>query len=681
MVAYVINTSENKTFDSEKLFDLAGYNKIRWMHCSLNEIKTCAESIYEKQNVLGADRFRIAVIVDFYSFDRIRVPYGRRGFGSEIGVDMSLYMPYIETYLLDNLIAYLENKDMLAADFEVYYVQNEKGELYELLDSAKEQLSQIISGKDLAYTSEETVTTRRKKPIPVGGIPPLEGKDLLDPEKQYETVTEKVTKEYYRSFLLYCTQEVSLEFKMTDYPYGTDEMTFDQFFQATKQRLAAKRGVRRHYFTSPHGGGASRAAFDTLSLSLYLIRMYEREEEITNEGEMEVIHLEPTALRDVIEEAWAKVNAAKDLAKFNNLEYYSLVQDLNEYYEPTEIPVESPKDAIYRERAALPKEIMRTSLSGENYYKEICAFASRSSADIKNRNRREFDEIMSEYLRKRDETRENSVEQEFRSLQSLGMLKMTNQTPSQSEYEHVTAQKQQEISEIFERVLSAEYVNVDYDAEKKKADKAYSEYKKAKALMHRNLIGDIIFMVLSVLIMIAPYYVFQLTAYDSKIFSSVVLCLLAAGIFGGLFVLSVMFRILPIAKKLNAAKAVLYNCYLDCNAKERYSFSQIREKYERDLIRIEQARYDLRQMKHLFEANRAMNNNVMIHRNTLEELEDCLAAMLNNLDVEPVLDPSISVEDEFDLSKPIRSRENKVYQIFSIETIERMFPKKGRDER
>jgi len=33
MITYVINTSENKTFDSEKLFDLAGYNKIRWIQC------------------------------------------------------------------------------------------------------------------------------------------------------------------------------------------------------------------------------------------------------------------------------------------------------------------------------------------------------------------------------------------------------------------------------------------------------------------------------------------------------------------------------------------------------------------------------------------------------------------------------------------------------------------------
>ena len=124
----------------------------------------------------------------------------------------------------------------------------------------------------------------------------------------------------------------------------------------------------------------------------------------------------------------------------------------------------------------------------------------------------------------------------------------------------------------------------------------------------------------------------------------------------------------------------IYNCYIDCKAKERYSFSSLRKRYEQDLIRIEQARYELRQLKHLHEANRAKDNNVRIHREMLEEVEDRLSSMLNNLDVIPVFDPNETVEGEFDLSKSLRSRENKVYQIFSIETIEKMFPKKGRDE-
>ena len=108
--------------------------------------------------------------------------------------------------------------------------------------------------------------------------------------------------------------------------------------------------------------------------------------------------------------------------------------------------------------------------------------------------------------------------------------------------------------------------------------------------------------------------------------------------------------------------------------------AQIRNRYEVDLLRIERARYELRQLKRLYEANLAKDANVQRHRDMLEEVEDRLAGILNNLDVEPSPDPNESVEGEFDLSKPIRAKENKVYRVFSIETIEKLFLKKGRDE-
>lgn len=128
---------------------------------------------------------------------------------------------------------------------------------------------------------------------------------------------------------------------------------------------------------------------------------------------------------------------------------------------------------------------------------------------------------------------------------------------------------------------------------------------------------------------------------------------------------------------MNRAKEELRQCYLDCYAKQRYSMSTIRHRYEVDLIKIEEARYELRQLKHVFEANGEKNKNVTKHREMLAEIEDRLSSMLNNLDVEPVLNPEETVEGEFDLTKSIRARENSIYQIFSIETIERMFPRKG----
>ena len=124
MLTYVINTSENKTLDSDKLFELAGYRKIRWMNRSLNRVEECIKEIFEKQNVLGADEFRIAVIIDFFGYDRIRAPYGRMGFTKEVGVDASTYEPLIEAYLMDTLIEPLTKKDLYPADFEIYYAQN-----------------------------------------------------------------------------------------------------------------------------------------------------------------------------------------------------------------------------------------------------------------------------------------------------------------------------------------------------------------------------------------------------------------------------------------------------------------------------------------------------------------------------------------------------------------------------
>ena len=247
MLTYVINTSENKSFNSEKLFELAGYKKIRWISCPLNEIKSCAESIYEKQNILCADQFRIAVIVDFYAFDRIRQPYGRRGFIEDNGVDMSLYMPYIEVFLMDNLVEYLERRDLFAADFEIYYVQNEKCEQYDLMDNAHQQLRQILKGSELSHT--KTVQVRREvtPEIPPEGRPPKAEEEELGIDDKPVFVVEDEVMEYFRSFRLHCTKKLSLEFRMVDYPYGSEAMTFDEFWGAFRARYARQNGIRRHY--------------------------------------------------------------------------------------------------------------------------------------------------------------------------------------------------------------------------------------------------------------------------------------------------------------------------------------------------------------------------------------------------------------------------------------------------
>ena len=661
MLTYVINTSENKTFDSSKLFELAGYSKIRWIQCSLRDIEKCVEQIYEKQNVITADDFRIAVIVDFYGFDRIRIPYGRNGYIKDDGVDLSLYMPYIEVYLLDNLIVKLENKEIFAADFEIYYVQNEKSERYELFKNASSQIRQILSG------------TEGKSVL-------VEPASVNDDEDAPLTTKTEEERTLYSSYTLYCTPNLSLEFQLQDYPYGALEMNFEDFWDAFRDRVAIKANLRRHYYITPYGGGASRAALHTLSLSLYLIHMYEREGSFDGEGDMDVEQLDSRTLCDVLEKAWVRINAAKEMARRNNMEYYALSSNSIVNVKVDDEEEEEAEIAIARELAALPKEITDTNMSAEKMYDEIEAFFSRDAGDLKNRNRAEFDAIMSEYLQQRDETREADIEAEFLALKQGGFLNTTPQCPSKEQYNYVVQEKQQQVSALFEKVLAAEYIAVDYTEEKKRADEAFLEYKKAKAWLHRNIIGDILVLLLVVASMVVPYYVLQLKTATSMV-ASIILGLYTAGFFAALFALAMVLQMLPLMRKLNKTKTKLYNCYLACCAKERYSFSAIKRRYEKDLLSIEHTRYEIRQIKHLFDENLAKEKNVLMHRKMLDEVEDCLSSMLNHLNVEPVFDPDESIDGEFNTNKSLYSRENKVYQIFSIETIEKMFQQKGRDEK
>ncbi len=692
MLTYVINTSENRTFDSSMLFELAAYNKIRWMQCPLDEVKKCADEISEKQNVLGADRFRIAVIVDFYNFDRIRIPYGRRGFAFDGGVDVSIYMPYIEVFLLDNLVAHLEKKDICAADFEVYYVHNEKSERYEIFENAKYQVAEILSGGNLTREadplpalSDEEIAEKAKKAKKAKSADSTEETDVAS-EKREKTEAEKELEEdekfdrnYYSTFRLYCTKTLTLEFDLDNYAYGRQDMTFSEFWDACRRRWSYRTEIRRHYYLTSYGGGASRAALDTLSLSLYLIRIYEREETLEEEGELEISHLDANLLREVLETAWCRVNSAKAIAKRNTMEYYSLEQtpaDRSYLDAAPEVPLST---AIARERALLPKTITRSTLSAEGLYREIDALTTRKSGELQQKNREKFDEIMEGYLRKRDETREADIEEEFLALKASGTLKTTDRCPSKEEYNVRLEEKQKAISSIFERALAAEYIEVDYSEEKEKADRAITDYRNAKACLGFHIIGDILLLLLTVGAILLPYGVLQLASFAVATLPAYILALNAIALFGGLFVLSLLLQVIPQTRKLKAAKKQLLRSYVNCCATEMYSFSALSRRYEKDLVDIEHKRYEMRQLKRIYNANLEKSVNASVHYEMLEKLEDCISGILNNLDVIPVMEQIDTIEDQFDINKPFHAKENKIYQIFSLEAIETMFPRKGSD--
>lgn len=655
MITYVINTSESRTLNNNQLFELSGYNKIRWLNCPLSDVNRCAQHIYEKQNVLGADSFRIAVLVDFFGFDRIRVPFGRVNYLYDEGVDISLYLPYIEVYLMDNLIKYLENRELYTSDFEVYYVQNTKLDQYEFIDNAKEQLCTILSGCKDESGAEDTVTDN---------ITDHESSEGEESGVMFDNTP-------YSSFQLYCTKSMTLRFNLCDYPYGAAKMTFLQFYKAFNERAGQKSKLRRHYYISNFGIGRAHVEYDTLSLSLYLIRMYEREEMIFNDGDMEIAHIDPITLKNVLETAWIKINIACELAKNNNTEYYSLAD--NTHVDLSGLQQSDNKaEALY--------ELYKADLKGlstQTLYDKICYYHDRTPEQVSADNREEFDKIISEYLKLRDDTREVDVEIELEEKMQSGTLSTTTQFPSKEDFTNLINQKAEEISLRFEKALSAEYIEVDYAEEKLRADKAYDKYMQLKACLHKSIIGDVIFMIAALLSFLIPYGVLQIIGYNLATFDIIMLLLHTLLLFTGIFILAVFLQAVTFGHRLSKVKAVLRGCYSDCYIKDKKSMSQIRNRYREDLIYIERARYEIRQLKYLYEANLLKEANVKRHRETLKTVNSQLSSILNSLDVKPVLDTTESVSGEFDITKPIRARENKVYRVFSLDTIEKLFNTKG----
>lgn len=665
MLTYVINTSENRSMDSDRLFDLAGYNKIRWMNCPLSDVARCAQHISEKQNVLGADQFRIAVLVDFYNFDRVRVPYGRRGFKPEVGVDISLYLPFIETYLIDHLIVYLEKRELCAADFEVYYVQNSKVERYAFLNNEIEQLREILTGDNSAETEEPEPEDVLTEVLPGA---PAAAEDPADADAPEEA-------ERFPAFRLYCTPNVSLTFRLSEYPYGEETMTLPQFARAFSIRVNQNYELRRHFYISGYGGGRARAAFDTMTLSLYLIRTYEREESILSEEVLEIPRMDAENLKNVLVTSWNKIVVARNAARGGASVYYSLKDNVHIDTEALKPKYKSGYDIFdenYEQKAQ--------SLTPEDLYRQVAYYNDRSDEQLAADRRAELDRLMNDYLRNRDDMKAVDVRAELEEGLRNGSLVTTHQFPSEEEYIHALKEKEEEISVRFGNVLAATYVEVDFQQEKKRAFEAFEKYKQAKACLHRNMWGDVALAVFALLAAVIPYAVLQLTKFNVKFFVALALGAETLAMFFFLFVLSALLQYSLCYAEMARAKRALKQAYQDAYAKERDAMVQLRSRYTEDLLFIERTRYELRQLRYLYDLNRAKEENVKRHRVLLEELEDRLASMLNNLDVEPVLDPEEDVSGEFDLNRPILSRENRIYRIFSLETIEKLFKRKGREQ-
>ena len=677
MLTYVINTSSNKTLDSNRLFELSGYNRIRWMSCDLDRIKECADEIFQSNQNVFVESFRIAVLVDFFSFDKIRTPYSNDEYKALHGVDLALYLPFIEAYLTDHVFGYLEKRNLFAADCSIIYIHGGQYDDFLQISNGKYQLSGILTGdpKTRGDISKEMLEERLKKDNAlreqfgesqndtIMSVEEQLAKGVPHPDLRYPLET-------YSTFNLYCSQYISLPFSLGDYPYGyTDSIDFDAFYRAFMMRFDGPSHIHTHHFIAEHTGTPTGVAFDMLVLSLFLVSLYERESTDVDITKFSASSISPQILQEVLERSLLKIRSARQAAKSNNNTYYLLNQFLN-----LELPDRPHASSVEEELDKVKAEHLGKDMPFEEQFEEVLRYCSHEKGSFTGKDQEEFNQVMSDYLKKRDALCEKDFRDEF--LKYSDNFQTTDQFPSKEEYEYLLEKQKNKISEIFKRALNAEYLNVDYSVEEARAQDIKERYLAAKACLKRSIIGDIAFLVLTVLSMLLPYGMLQVHSVD---FAAVILYLFTGAIFAGLFVLSVFLQTLPFVRQLRKTISEMKEVYQTCIAKHRYAFSDIKHRYQHDLAEIEQARYEIRQLKYFYDENVKKDLNIKNHRELLEEVEDRISGILNNLGITVAEQELESVEGEFNVNKPVRSVENKVYRVFSLDVIEAMFPN-GRKE-
>ena len=516
MLTYVINTSGNKTFDSDQLFKLVGYNKICWMNYGISDLEKCAEEICEKQTVLGADDFRIAILVDFYGFDKVRLVYGSNGYSPvETGVDLSIYFPYLEAYIVDHLFSKIQRKELIVRERHVFYIQDGKHDGFSILSNEEKQLADILVPEESSVTEiisvkmplkefedkkaefenieKEPEEQEEEKPQVDGStvlseydkeiekLVRLSEKQLLDRQRkidedyqrdlqEQENVNEIVPKsneeiyidvpeKRYSLFKLHCTRELSLDFKMTDYPYtNNDGLSFHEFYLAFKQRISQNNGIKRHHYYATFGSGAAKAAFDTLSLSLYLIKMYEREEQIKENSEFVIESMDCERLKSMLITSWNKICSARTIALNNGSEYYDIKSLVETKEEKIAREKTSEAFALTESRSKAYSDMKQYSI--DEIYEEICGITEERADTFSEKDMEKLDELMQTYLAKRDDTKESVAESEFRSVRED--CKMTSQCPSRNDYDNVIMKKKKDIAELLSKTINVEYIHKDY---------------------------------------------------------------------------------------------------------------------------------------------------------------------------------------------------------------------------
>ena len=149
------------------------------------------------------------------------------------------------------------------------------------------------------------------------------------------------------------------------------------------------------------------------------------------------------------------------------------------------------------------------------------------------------------------------------------------------------------------------------DQEQKSAKKIYQDYLAAKKILTRNVGGDILFLILTVLIMMVPFIAIK--SIVGFTVGTVLAYVLSAGVFAGLFIVSLILTIMPYVRKMKTAKQQMLECYKNCLAKKKVALAQLKRRYEVDLINIEEFRYEIRQISLLYQLNLEKDKKAVIN--------------------------------------------------------------------
>ncbi len=661
MLTYVINTSENKVFDSNLLFELVGYSQIRWKHCSLDKIDLCATEICaeEKSKILSTGEYRVVVLVDFFGF-----PHTDPAKEETAGEYVELYKGFLEYYLMENLFGTLKQNNIPAKACEIYYIQYVAYEPLAVNRMAAEQTARLFG-----LAEEEKLLKKQRHQKGEDGI-------------VYPRAAESSKK--HEMFLLPCSEGVELQIdfckkKGQEEDYDEEDepltegkgMSFYEFFTyfCNHRDDARKFGITVHkpYVTF---GDASRAAYDALSLSLYLVHLYERRDDVA--PDTEIRRPDDRVFVDVLRTSLRKVHSARVAALKNDCRYYPL--NVQHKKKDPEKAVKSNK------KAAKAKKPPR--LTEEAQYLQICRLAGEKGLIETQELQKERDALMKQYLEQRDFARSKEKEEQDADFVEIeeDLDIMVEQCPSALEYKNAVDDKKKEIATLLEESLSEDDTMQSFEEEKEEATEIYTAYKKAKACQTRNIIGDTVMLILMLIAMIVPY---GLLTFSGKPFTgiTVTMYVIAIAMFGGLYVFLFLGHLIRSVGEIRRQRVKLELLYQKCMEKRNKSLDNLRKRYSYDLIEIEELRKDIWEIAARDRKNAEKNHHVELHRAMLERVENQLSGMLNNFGEKPDITLIEDVRDEFKIEKPIAAAENKIYKIFSMDAIDAMFKQKGEEMR